>query len=100
VLTYFLVGGAVQVLCVVMAKRHNTMVCSFDLSSPRITVYDIHGWIFDVLRIPEHTVKMNQNDDIKRHVYIKLADTEPVLALLWDTAGQAEYKYRQVSCQL
>jgi hypothetical protein len=76
-----------------MAERHNTVVCSFDLSSTRTTATDIHEWIFAVLRIPEHTVKVIQNDDIKRHVYIKLADTESVLALLGDTAGQAEYKY-------
>jgi hypothetical protein len=76
-----------------MAERHNTVVCSFDLSSPRITSYDIHEWIFAVLRIPEHTIKMIQVDGIKRQVYIKLADTESVLALLRDTAGQAEYKY-------
>jgi hypothetical protein len=75
-----------------MAERHNT-VCFFDLSSPRITAYDIHEWIFAVLRIPEHTAKMIQIDGIKRHVYIKLADTESVLALLRDTAGQAQYKY-------
>jgi hypothetical protein len=76
-----------------MAERHNTVVCSFDLSSPRITAYDIHEWIFTVLRIPEHTVKLIQIDGINRHVYIKLADTELVLALLQDTAGQAAYKY-------
>jgi hypothetical protein len=76
-----------------MAERHNTVVCSFDLSNPRITAYDIHEWIFAVLRIPEHTVKLIQIDGIKRHVYIKLADIESVLALLRDTAGQAEYKY-------
>jgi hypothetical protein len=76
-----------------MAERHNTVVCSFDLSSPRITAYDSHEWIFAVLRIREHTVKMVQIDDVKRHIYIKLADTESVPALLQDTAGQAEYKY-------
>jgi predicted regulator of Ras-like GTPase activity (Roadblock/LC7/MglB family) len=73
-----------------MAERQNTMVCSFDLSSPRIMVYDIHELIFAVLRIPEHTVKMIHVDGIKRYVYIKLADTESVLALLWDTAGLAK----------
>jgi hypothetical protein len=36
---------------------------------------------------------MIQIDGIKRHVYIKLADTESLLAVLRDTAGQAECKY-------
>ena len=76
-----------------MAERHNTVVCSFDLASPRITAHDIHEWIFAVLRIPEHNVRLIQIDGIKRHVYIKLADADSALALLRDTAGQAEYKY-------
>jgi hypothetical protein len=76
-----------------MAERHNTVVCSFDLTSTRITAHDIHEWISAVLRIPEHKVQMIQTDGIKRHVYIKLEDADSVLALLRDTAGQAEYKY-------
>jgi hypothetical protein len=75
-----------------MAERHNTVVGSFDLSSPRITAYEIHEWIFAALRIPEHNVQMIQIDGIKRHVYIRLVDSECVLALLRDTGGQAEYK--------
>jgi len=76
-----------------MAERHNTVVCSFDVASPRITAHDIHEWIFAVLRIPKHSVQMIQIDGIKRHVYIKLADADSVHALLQDTAVQAEYKY-------
>jgi len=66
------------------------VVRSVYLSSPRITAYDIHEWLFAVLLIPEHTVQMIEIDCIKRHVYIKLADTESELALLRDTAVQAE----------
>jgi hypothetical protein len=76
-----------------MAERHNTVVCSFDLSSPRITAYDIHEWIFTELRIPEHKVQMIQTDGIKRNVHIKLVDSECVYALLREMEGQAEYKY-------
>jgi hypothetical protein len=74
--------GAVSLFfsCVAMAERHSTVVCAFDLASPRITVHDIHEWIFAVLQIPEHSVQMIQVD----------ADT--VHGLLRDTAGQAEYK--------
>ena len=71
----------------------HTVVCSFDLASPRITAHDIHKWIFAVLRITEHSVQMIQIDGIKRHVYIKLADADSVHAVLQDTAGQAQYKY-------
>jgi hypothetical protein len=75
-----------------MAERHSIVVCSFDVASPRITAHDIHEWNFAVLRIPEHSVQEIQIDGIKRHVYIKLVDADSVLALLQDTAGQAEYK--------
>jgi len=73
-----------------MAERHNTVVCSFDLASPRITAHEIHEWIFAVLRITEHKERMIQIDGIKQHVYIKLEDGDSVLALLRYTAGQAE----------
>jgi len=34
-----------------MAERLNTIVCTFDPTSPRVTAYDIHDWIQQVLRI-------------------------------------------------
>jgi hypothetical protein len=76
-----------------MAERHNTVVCTFDPTSPRITAFDIREWIHEALRIPEHTVSMIQIDGIKRQVYIKLIDKECVLSLLRSTNGQAEYKH-------
>jgi len=76
-----------------MAERHNTVVCSFDPSSPRITAHDIHEWIHATLRLPEQKVTMIQIDGIKRQVFIKLLDNESVHALLSETGGQAEYKY-------
>jgi hypothetical protein len=76
-----------------MAERQNTVVCSFDLASPKITAYDIHEWIFAIMRIPEHKILMIQIDGIKRQVYIKLTDNDCALALLRETGGQAEYKY-------
>jgi len=88
----FGVCGQVQ-LREVMAERQNTVVCSFDPSSPRINAYDIHEWLHEALRIQESTVSMIQIDGIKRQVFIKFVDNESVHALLRDTAGSAEYKY-------
>jgi len=68
-------------------------MCTFDSTSPRITAYDIHEWIQQVLRIPEQTVSTIQIDGIKRQVYIKLIDNANVQALLRETNGQAEYKH-------
>jgi len=76
-----------------MAERHNTIVCTFDRTSPRITAYDIHESIQQVLRIPEHTVSMIQTEGTKRKVYIKLTDNVNTQALLRETNGQAEYKH-------
>ena len=76
-----------------MAERNNTVVCSFDLSSPRITAYDVHEWIHAALRIPEDKITMIQIDGIKRQVFIKLIDPESMHAIIHGTSGRAEYKY-------
>jgi len=51
-----------------MAERHNSVVCKFDPTNPCITAFDIHEWIHDALRIPEHTVHMIKIDGTKRQV--------------------------------
>ena len=76
-----------------MDDRHNTIVCTFDPTSPRITAYDIHEWIHKVQRIPEHTFSMIQIDGTKRQDYIKLIDNVYVQALLRETNGHAKYKH-------
>jgi hypothetical protein len=79
---FLLVGDCGQVqLQAVMAERQNTVVCSFDPSSPRITAYDIHEWLHAALRIQENTVSMIKIDGIKRQVFIKFVDNETVHAL-------------------
>jgi len=65
-----------------MAERHDTIICTFDPSSPRITAYDIHEWIHATLRISEHIVNMIQMDGTKGQVYIKFVDKEYVQVLL------------------
>ena len=57
-----------------MVERQQTIVCIFDPSSPKISDYDIHEWIFEQLHIPEQLVRMIQIDGTKRHVYVKLSD--------------------------
>ena len=49
-----------------MCERKNTLVCSFERDSPRISALDIHDWIFEKLAIPETEVRMIQIDGIKR----------------------------------
>jgi len=76
-----------------MAEHLNTIVCTFDSTSPRITAYDIHEGIHQVLWIPEHTVSMIQIDRTKRHVNIKLIENAYMQTLFRETNGQAEYKH-------
>jgi hypothetical protein len=78
---------------VTVAERQNTAVCCFDPNSPHITAFDIHEWIHDVLKIPEHRVNMIQIDGTKRQVYIKFIELSYVQALIRDTNSQAEYKH-------
>ena len=43
-----------------MSAGQNTVVCSFDPKSPRISAFDIHEWIFEHLHMPENVVTMVQ----------------------------------------
>jgi len=68
-----------------MAERHNALVCSFDPSSPRITAWDIHEWMYVSLKIPDYDVRMIQTDGVRRQVFIKLLDHEKVMTILHET---------------
>jgi hypothetical protein len=76
-----------------MAERHNTLVCTFDPTSPRITAYDIHEWVYASLRIPEGDVQMIQIDGVRGQVFLKLTGSDKVTAVLRDTGDQVECKY-------
>jgi hypothetical protein len=49
-----------------MADRQATVVCTFEPTSPRITAYDIHEWIYEELRIPEDQLRVIQIDVTKK----------------------------------
>jgi hypothetical protein len=93
VVAVFLVILLVQFRDLDVAERLNTVVCTFDPASPRLTAYDIHEWLHAELRIPETQVSMIQIDGIKRQVFIKMVDKDSMHTELRDTCGQAEYKY-------
>ena len=57
-----------------MAERKQQIVCIVDPSSPKISAYDIHEWIFEQLHMPEEAIRMIQIDGTKKHVYLKLSD--------------------------
>jgi hypothetical protein len=76
-----------------MTERLNTLVCTFDPASPRITAYDIHEWIYATLRLPDSDVNMIQIDGIKRQVFIKMTNIEKVQAVVNATGGEIDYTY-------
>jgi hypothetical protein len=53
-----------------MEERMNTLLCSFDHQSSRISAYEIHEWMHDVLHVLEATVTMIQIDGPRRQVFI------------------------------
>jgi hypothetical protein len=75
-----------------MSDRQNTLVCAFDMRSPRITAFQIHEWIYEKMQLPENDVSMIQIDGLKRHVFIKFANTERMQHVLQETNGQMEFR--------
>ena len=76
-----------------MAERKQTIICMFDLKSPRISAFDIHEWLYDQLHIDENTLTMIQIDGIKRHVYLKFTDDKHMTNILQESNGQLEYRH-------
>jgi len=69
------------------------MVCSFDATSPRINAHEIHEWLFNDLKVNEHTVLMIQIDGAKRQVFVKFIDQTYVNTILQNTNGSTEYRH-------
>jgi hypothetical protein len=76
-----------------MGERQNTIVCAFDMKSPRISAYEIHEWIYEQLKLEDDEVLMVQIGGPQRHVHIKLRDINRLQQVLHLTGGQAEYRH-------
>jgi hypothetical protein len=74
-----------------MCERQNTIVCSFDLASPRISAFQIHEWLHDTFRLHESDVRMVQVDGPRRQVYVKFTDLDRMQTVFQSTSGQAEF---------
>jgi hypothetical protein len=76
-----------------MAERENTLVCTFDAQSPRITAYDIHEWIYETMHLKGTDVAMVQIDGPRRQVYIKFKEYRGIQETLMSTNGQGELRH-------
>jgi hypothetical protein len=74
-----------------MCERQNTIVCSFNLASPRISAFEIHEWLHDTLRLHESDVRMVQVDGPRRQVCVKFTDLDRMQTVFQSTSGQAEF---------
>jgi hypothetical protein len=72
-------------------ERQNTIVCLFDKSSPKISAYDTHEWIYETLKLPEGDVQMVQIDCPSLQVFIKFESADRMAKHLPDTLGTREY---------
>ena len=76
-----------------MEESQNRIICAFDPSSPRISVHQIHDWIYESLRVPESDIRMIQIDRPRRRVHIKFHTSDRLYSVLQTTVGRLEYRY-------
>jgi hypothetical protein len=76
-----------------MAECKQTIVCIFDIHSPRISAFDIYEWIYEQLHVDQETLTMIQIDGIQRHVYLKFVEDKYVTEILQASKGQLEYRH-------
>jgi hypothetical protein len=79
-----------------MSERQNTIVCIFDMKSPRISAFNVHEWVFETLRLAEDDLQMIQADGPKRNVYIKFKSADKQHKALQDMKEQHEYEHEKV----
>jgi hypothetical protein len=78
-----------------MSERRNTMVCSFERDSPRITALEIHDWIDERFNLPAQEVQMVQIDGPQRKVYIKVRTIDILEDILERTSGSVTFAHKE-----
>jgi hypothetical protein len=76
-----------------MSNSQDTIVCCFDLRSPRRSAFHIHEWIHATLRLAEEVVRMIQIYGPRRRVYIKFISNTRMQEVIQETRGGREFKH-------
>jgi hypothetical protein len=82
-----------EYITLTMTDRQNTIVCIFDVKSPRISAFNIQEWIFETLKLAEEDLYIIQIYGPRKHVYIKFKNAEQVHTVLNELEGQREYRH-------
>jgi hypothetical protein len=70
-----------------MSEGQYTSVCSFDPKIPRITAYQIHEWLHDMLHLHEDDIRMILIDGQRWKVYIKFIYNDRMMVVLQPIRG-------------
>jgi len=76
-----------------MCDRQNTIVCSFDVRSPRINAFQIHEWLYETVRLTEDDVRLIQVDGPLRIVYVKFVNSECMMRVLQPMKGDLDFNH-------
>ena len=76
-----------------MCDRRNTIVCSFDVRSPRINAFQIHEWLYETVRLTEDDVRVIQIDGPIRKEYVKFVNSERMMRVLQPIQGDLNFHH-------
>jgi hypothetical protein len=81
-----------------MCDRHNSILCSFYLRSPRINAFQIHEWLYETANLKEDDISVIQMDGPLRKVYIKFVDNESTMRVFQSIKVAENSIIRTVKC--
>jgi len=74
-----------------MCDRQYTIVCSFDVRSPRINAFQIHEWLYETVRLTKDDVRVIQIDGSLRKGYVKFVNSERMMRVLQPIQGDLDF---------
>jgi len=81
----------VSIILRAICDRHNRIVCSFEVRSPRINAFQIHEWLYETLRLTEDDVRVIQIDGPLGKEYVKFVNSERMMRVLQPIQGDLDF---------